>query len=35
MTTLAMIGYCLSAFGLGYAGGSLIRTVRRSIEILD
>lgn len=35
MSTAAVVGYCLVAFGFGYAGGSIIRIVRRSIEVLE
>jgi len=35
MTTTQVVVYCLSAWGLGYAAGSIQRIVRRSIEILD
>jgi hypothetical protein len=35
MTTLQMIAACLSAFGIGYAGGAIIRIGRRAIEVLD
>lgn len=35
MTIAAAIGYALSAFGIGYAAGSIQRIIRRSIEILD
>lgn len=33
MTTC--IAACLSAFGLGYGGGSLIRIARKAIESCD
>lgn len=33
MTTA--IAVCLSAFGLGYAGGSLIRIARRAFESIE
>lgn len=29
------IAACLSAFGLGYAGGSIVRIGRKAIESLD
>lgn len=35
MTTLQIIGYCCSAFGLGYAAGALLRIGRRAIETLE
>lgn len=35
MSIYQIIGYALSAFGVGYAAGSLQRIIRRSIEILD
>lgn len=35
MTIAAAIGYALSAFGIGYAAGSVQRIIRRSIEVLD
>jgi quinol-cytochrome oxidoreductase complex cytochrome b subunit len=35
MSTVAVVGYCLVAFGIGYAGGSVIRIIRRSIEVLE
>lgn len=35
VTMSIAIGACLAAFGLGYAGGSLIRIARKSIESLD
>lgn len=35
LTTLQIIGLCLTAFGLGYAGGSLQRIIRRAVETLD
>lgn len=35
MTIAAAVGYVLSAFGVGYAAGSIQRIIRRSIEILD
>lgn len=30
-----LIALCLTAFGLGYGGGSLQRIIRRSVEVLD
>lgn len=30
-----VIAACMAGFGLGYAGGSLIRIVRRAIESLE
>lgn len=35
MSIAAAVGYALSAFGIGYAAGSVQRIIRRSIEILD
>jgi hypothetical protein len=35
MTTFQIVGYCLTAFGLGYAGGSIQRISRRAIETLS
>ena len=35
MTIAAAIGYAFSAFGVGYAAGSIQRIIRRSIEVLD
>jgi len=35
LTTAQIIGLCLSAFGIGYAAGSIQRVLRRSIEVLD
>lgn len=35
MTVIQVVGYCLSAFGLGYAAGSLVRITRRAIESID
>lgn len=35
MSIAAVVGYALSAFGIGYAAGSIQRIIRRSIEILD
>ena len=35
MTVYQVVGYCLTAFGLGYAAGSLQRIGRRAIETLD
>lgn len=29
------IGACLTAFGMGYAGGSLVRIARKAIESID
>jgi hypothetical protein len=35
MTIYQIVAAGLSAFGLGYAAGSIQRIIRRSIEILD
>lgn len=35
MSMFVVIGACLGAFGLGYAGGSTIRIVRKAFESLD
>lgn len=35
MTVAAVVGYCFSAFGLGYAGGAIQRIIRRAVETLD
>jgi hypothetical protein len=35
MSAYLIIGYLITAFGLGYAGGSLIRITRRVIESCD
>lgn len=35
LTTVQVILLCFSAFGVGYAGGSIQRIVRRAIETLD
>lgn len=35
VTYTIAISACLAAFGLGYAGGSLIRIGRKAIESLD
>jgi hypothetical protein len=35
LTTLQIIGLCFTAFGIGYAGGSIQRIARRAIETLD
>lgn len=35
LSTAQIIGLCLTAFGIGYAGGSIQRVIRRSIEVLD
>jgi hypothetical protein len=35
MNIYLVVGYCLSGFGIGYAGGSLIRIARRAIESCD
>lgn len=35
MTMMQIVGYCLTAFGLGYAGGAIQRIVRQAIEVID
>jgi hypothetical protein len=35
MTVYQIIGYCLTAFGLGYAGGAIRRIARQAIESLE
>lgn len=35
LSTIQIIALCFSAFGLGYAGGSVQRIIRRAIETLD
>lgn len=35
MSAAEIIGYCLSAFGIGYAAGSAIRTIRKAFEVAD
>lgn len=35
MTVIQVVGYCLSAFGIGYAGGSIVRIARRAIECIE
>lgn len=35
MTIYEIVGYCLSAFGLGYAGGAIRRIARQAVESLD
>lgn len=35
MSVGAVIAVCLVAFGLGYAGGSVIRIARKAIECID
>lgn len=35
MTALQVVGYCLTAFGIGYAAGAIQRIARRAIEICD
>lgn len=35
MSVAEIVGYCLSAFGSGYAAGALIRIMRRSVEVLE
>ena len=35
MSIYQVIGYCLSAFGLGYAGGAIRRVARQAIEALE
>lgn len=34
-STIQIIGFCFSAFGIGYGCGSLQRIARRAIEVLD
>lgn len=35
MTVVDIVGYCLTAFGMGYAGGSIIRIARKAVESCD
>jgi hypothetical protein len=35
VTMTVAIASCLSAFGLGYAAGGLIRVARKAIESID
>lgn len=35
MSIAEAIGYAFTAFGIGYAAGSIQRIIRRSIEVLD
>ena len=35
MSVYEIIGYCLSAFGIGYAGGAIRRIARQAVESLD
>jgi hypothetical protein len=35
VTMTVAITACMSAFGLGYAGGAIIRVARKAIESLD
>lgn len=35
MTVYQIVGYCLTAFGLGYAAGFIRMTMRKAIESLD
>lgn len=35
MSVFQIVGYCLTAFGLGYAGGAIRRIARQAIESLD
>lgn len=35
MTIYQVVSYCLTAFGLGYAGGAIRRIARQAIESLD
>lgn len=35
MSAVTVVGYCLTAFGLGYAGGAIRRIARQAIESLD
>lgn len=34
-STLQIIAVCFTAFGLGYAGGSIQRVIRRAFETLE
>lgn len=35
MTALQVVGYCMTAFGLGYSAGALLRLTRRAFEVLE
>jgi len=35
LSVVKIIGMCLAAFGMGYAGGALQRVLRRSFEVLE
>ena len=35
MSSFSVVGYCLTAFGIGYAAGALLRIAQRAIEVLD
>lgn len=35
MSIYAIVGYCLSAFFLGYAAGFIKMTMRKAVESLD
>ena len=35
MTVYQIVGYCLSAFGVGYAAGAIRRIARQAVESLD
>jgi hypothetical protein len=35
VTAAQVVGYCLTAFGIGYAAGALLRMGRRAIEVLE
>lgn len=35
LTSIQIISFCFAAFGVGYAGGSIVRVARRSIEVLE
>lgn len=35
LTVIKVIGMCLAAWAIGYAGGAVQRILRRSFEVLD
>lgn len=35
MTTAQAVACCMTAFGLGYAAGALLRIMRRAVEVLE
>ncbi len=35
MSAVAVVGYCLSSFFVGYAAGAIQRIIQRAIEVLD